>query len=41
MHFLHQRLAKGAQFEIRMLAEGIYNLVKPDLDKLGIKKEDL
>jgi thymidylate synthase (FAD) len=39
--FLHQRLKPDAQYEIRMLAEAIYDLVKPDLDNLGISKEDL
>lgn len=41
IHFLHQRLKPDAQYEIRMLAEGIYTLMQPTLDKLGIKKEDL
>lgn len=41
IHFLRQRLHKNAQYEIRMLAEGIYNLLKTDLDKLGIQKQDL
>jgi thymidylate synthase (FAD) len=39
--FLHQRLKTDAQYEIRMLAEAIYELVKDDLDKLGLSKEDL
>ena len=39
--FLHQRLKPDAQWEIRMLAEAIYTLMKDDLDKLGISKEDL
>lgn len=39
--FLHQRLKPDAQWEIRMLAEGIYDLLKEDLDKLGISKESL
>jgi thymidylate synthase (FAD) len=39
--FLHQRLKPDAQFEIRQLAEGIYTLLKPDLDKLGLNKESL
>jgi thymidylate synthase (FAD) len=41
MHFLHQRLDKDAQFEIRLLAEAIYTLVEPDLTKIGISREDL
>ena len=39
--FLHQRLKPDAQYEIRMLAEGIYDLMKDDLDGLGITKESL
>lgn len=39
--FLHQRLKPGAQHEIRLLAEGVYTLMKNDLDKLGLKKEEL
>ena len=39
--FLHQRLKPDAQWEIRMLAEGIYELVKEDLDRLGLDKENL
>ena len=39
--FLHQRLKPDAQWEIRMLAEGIYELLKEDLDRLGITKESL
>jgi thymidylate synthase (FAD) len=38
---LHQRLKPDAQYEIRMLAEGIYKLMETDLDKLGLKKENL
>jgi thymidylate synthase (FAD) len=39
--FLHQRLKPDAQYEIRQLAEGIYQLLKDDLAKLGLNKEDL
>jgi thymidylate synthase (FAD) len=39
--FLHQRLDPNAQYEIRMLAEGIFSLIKDDLEKLGLKKESL
>jgi len=39
--FLHQRLKSDAQWEIQQLAEGIYELVKDDLGKLGLSKEDL
>jgi thymidylate synthase (FAD) len=41
IHFLKQRTKSDSQHEIRVLAEGIYSLIKSDLDKLGIKKEDL
>jgi len=41
LHFLRQRLESHAQWEIQQLAKGIYELVKPDLDKLGITLEDL
>ena len=41
IHFLHQRLKPDAQYEIRMLAEGVYTLVKDTLDKIGLNKEDL
>lgn len=39
--FLHQRLKSDAQWEIQKLAEGIYSLIKDDLDKLGLDKESL
>jgi thymidylate synthase (FAD) len=39
--FLHQRLKPDAQYEIRMLAESVYNLIKDDLDRLGIIKEKI
>lgn len=41
LHFLHQRLSPTAQYEIRMLAEAIYDLMKDTLDRLGITKESL
>lgn len=41
IHFLVQRLANDAQFEVRCYAEAVYNIIKKDLDKLGISKEDL
>ena len=41
LHFLHQRLAPDAQYEIRMYAELIYKLVEEDLNKMGISKDDL
>ncbi len=36
IHFLSQRLKPDAQYEIRQYAQGIYELVKDDLDKVGI-----
>lgn len=39
LHFLQQRLAPDAQYEIRMYAEAIYELIKDDLEKLGLAKE--
>ncbi len=41
LHFLHQRLAPDAQYEIRMYAELIYKLVEPDLTKMGITRESI
>jgi thymidylate synthase (FAD) len=41
IHFLHQRLKPDAQYEIKLFAEGIYELIKDDLDKLGLTKEKL
>jgi thymidylate synthase (FAD) len=39
--FLHQRLKPDAQYEIRLLAEGIYSLISDDLTRLGLEKENL
>lgn len=41
MHFLHQRLANDAQWEIRQYANAVYDLLADDMRKLGIYKEDL
>ncbi|TAJ10278.1 MAG: thymidylate synthase (FAD) [Planctomycetota bacterium] len=41
IHFLSQRLPDDAQFEIRRYAEGVYELVKPDLERLGIDRAAL
>ena len=41
MWFLHQRLKPDAQWEIRMLAESIFDLMESELDQFGICKEDL
>lgn len=39
--FLHQRLKPDAQYEIRLLAEGVYSLISDDLTRLGLDKENL
>ena len=39
--FLHQRLKPDAQWEIKMLAESIFEIMEPELDQFGICKEDL
>ena len=41
MHFLEQRLEPDAQWEIRRYAEAVYQLVKNDLDRLGVRREEL
>jgi thymidylate synthase (FAD) len=41
MHFLDQRLKADAQFEIRRYAEAVYELVRGDLDRLGLERADL
>ncbi len=41
IHFLSQRLAQDAQYEIRRFAEACYDLLAPDLDRLGIQREEL
>lgn len=38
LHFLDQRLAQDAQFEIRQYAQGILELVRPSLNDMGIVK---
>ncbi|MFT5733803.1 MAG: thymidylate synthase (FAD) [Planctomycetota bacterium] len=37
LHFLEQRLKKDAQYEIRAFARGIAELVKDDLERVGVK----
>jgi thymidylate synthase (FAD) len=39
IHFLSQRLKADAQFEIRRYAEGIYELMREELDRIGITRE--
>jgi len=41
IHFLSQRLKPDAQFEIRRYAEAVYELVREDLDRIGIRRADL
>jgi thymidylate synthase (FAD) len=41
MHFLEQRLKPDAQHEIRRYAEAVHRLVAGDLERLGIRREDL
>lgn len=37
IHFLEQRLKPDAQFEIRAFAQGIADLVRADLERVGVK----
>jgi len=41
LHFLEQRLKPDAQHEIRGYAEGVYALVREDLDRIGVRREAL
>ena len=41
IHFLSQRLEPDAQLEIRRYAEAVFELVKDDLERLGIDREAL
>lgn len=36
LHFLDQRLKEDAQFEIRQYAQAVLELIRPDLDKMGL-----
>jgi thymidylate synthase (FAD) len=38
MHFLEQRLEPDAQFEIRRFAEGVWSLVREDLERVGFER---
>jgi len=40
LHFLDQRLKPDAQYEIRRFAEGVYELLREDLEQLGIKPNE-
>lgn len=37
LHFLDQRLAPEAQFEIRQYAQGVLELIRPDLKEMGVE----
>ena len=39
IHFLAQRLKPDAQYEIRRYAEGVFQLVAPELERVGITRE--
>jgi thymidylate synthase (FAD) len=39
IHFLAQRMKADAQYEIRRYAEGVFELVRADLEKVGIDEE--
>ena len=41
MHFLGQRLAPHAQYEIRKCAKAIFELVRDDLEQIGITEESI
>lgn len=41
LHFLEQRLKPDAQHEIRRYAQAIHQLVRPDLDRLGVRWDGL
>jgi thymidylate synthase (FAD) len=41
MHFLAQRMKPDAQYEIRRYAEGVFELVRGDLERLGVTREIL
>jgi len=41
IHFLEQRLEADAQYEIRRYAEAVYDLVKGDLERIGVTRESL
>jgi thymidylate synthase (FAD) len=41
IHFLEQRLEPDAQYEIRRYAEAVYDLVKGDLERIGVTRESL
>jgi thymidylate synthase (FAD) len=40
MHFLDQRLKADAQYEIRRYAKAVYELVREDLERVGMQLDD-
>jgi thymidylate synthase (FAD) len=40
MHFLEQRLKADAQYEIRRYAQAVFNLVREDLERVGVREAD-
>jgi thymidylate synthase (FAD) len=41
LHFLEQRLKPDAQHEIRAYAQAVYDLVRDDLDRIGVNRDAL
>ena len=41
LHFLEQRMKPDAQYEIRRYAEGVFELVRSDLERIGVTREML
>ena len=41
LHFLDQRLKPDAQFEIRRYAQGVHELVRPELERIGVRLEGI
>ena len=41
LHFLEQRMKPDAQYEIRRYAEGVFELVRSDLERIGVSREML
>ena len=41
MHFLEQRMKQDAQYEIRRYAKAVFELVREDLERVGMREADL
>ncbi len=41
MHFLEQRMKQDAQYEIRRYAKAVFDLVRDDLERVGLREADL